>query len=393
MKKKRSRGTGAARSATATEPRAIGLVLPLEYGYAREVRRGVSDWLRAHPDWSVLDVDEGALRYFGSRGRRLAGCVGFLTGRELLSLARRAADGVVNVSGARPPPPEACSVVNDDREIGRVAARHFIERGWRRLRFASPLSMHFARERWEGLREAARAAGAEIGSFSWEHHEDLLQQLRALPRPAAVVAEQDRAAQTLLREARLAGIAVPSDLAVLGVDDDEFIAESETVPLSSVRPAAREIGRRAAEQIRTGRARPGCVVRVPPEGISVRRSTDSFAVPDARLRRALAALQAGLGGKLDLDLVARESGLCRRNMDLFFRRFLRTTPARWVERLRLARAERLLAGTDLPQEEVAAQCGLGGVVALWRLFRRHGHRSPGAYRARFRRRASPEGQP
>lgn len=364
----------------------IAVQLDLGNGFYRHIYQGLGEWIRTHPQWSPLLVDDGALRYFADKGLRLEGLIGPLGHMSETALARLVARQLVNISGAWPPAPDLCTVTNDNREMGRMAARFFIERGWRVLHFTARWPKHFTRERWAGIQEEAARAGANAVSLPpWEHRDDLVAQLRALPRPAAVIAAEDTVAHTILREARVLGIPVPTDLAILGMNDDELMAEVEVTGLSSVRPAAHAVSWKAAELIRTGQARPGRTVLIPPEGVTPRASTDMFAVPDDRVRRALALLQDGFRGPVSLDRIAREAGMGRRNMDLLFTRMLRVTPAQWLERLRLREAQRLLTGTHLTQDQVAERSGYGDPVKFWRAFRRGAGMAPGQYRSKFQK--------
>jgi transcriptional regulator GlxA family with amidase domain len=71
----------------------------------------------------------------------------------------------------------------------------------------------------------------------------------------------------------------------------------------------------------------------------------------------------------------------------FARRFVAetgATPLQWLIAQRVAHAQRLLEGTDLPIEQVAAQAGFGTAGALREHFARAVATSPSAYRRTFR---------
>ncbi|WP_067539464.1 GlxA family transcriptional regulator [Nocardia crassostreae] len=115
-----------------------------------------------------------------------------------------------------------------------------------------------------------------------------------------------------------------------------------------------------------------------------------FSAPVAALppkRNSLRALQIWLEENLDADLslaaLAERSGMSRRHFSRVFATELGTTPARYVERVRMGAARRLLETTDQPLDRVAAAVGLGSPETLYRIFHRHLGVSPGEYRARF----------
>jgi LacI family transcriptional regulator len=362
--------------------RTIGMLLDPSSVFARNVHRGIGRWVRQHPEWSTLTVTAPVLKYFaGKGGRPFAGLIGELGNPDLHRLACAVSRCVVSTTRNQPADAAVCVVTNDNRETGRVAARYFFERGWTQVYFCVRHQATYCyREHRDGIREAAKRIGMEFDVRCWSRPEELRPLLRAFPRGAAVIADNDYTGIALIREARVLGIPVPMDLAILGLDDDDLLVETEAVPMSSVRPSYDEIAWRAAELIRTRRVRPGTFIQILPEGVMERKSTDTFAVSDERVRRALALLNSRCSGSVDIQSVAREAGMSRRNMDLLFRRSLKTTPVRWLQRLRVRRAQRLLARTGLPVEEIAGQCGYANTVSFWRAFRRECGMAPGEYR-------------
>ncbi len=364
--------------------REILVSLPLQMGFARRIFQGIGEGLAHHPDWDLILHDANQMAYFRRTGQRIAGYIGFITNAVVAAEADAVARQCVNVSNFLPPDPARCSVVNDDFAIGRLAARHFIDKGYQKVHYLSPLHPFLAESRWHGIQAEAAEAGVEAVQQWYDSTAQLIGLLRRCERPAAVVTQSDSFALTLLQQARHLGISVPSDLAILGIDDDELLVEATRIPLSSVRVAGRAIGRIAVEWIVAGEAVPGRRLQLPPEGIVQRLSTDSQAVADARLCKALASLNTGFRGPVEVDAVARAAGLSRRNLEHLFAQQLGTTPARWLENRRLQEAKRLLAGTGLSQEAVAAACGFASLVHFWRAFRRAEGMAPGQFRRRFR---------
>jgi transcriptional regulator GlxA family with amidase domain len=67
-----------------------------------------------------------------------------------------------------------------------------------------------------------------------------------------------------------------------------------------------------------------------------------------------------------------------------FARELGTTPARYVEQVRVEAARALLEASDVPLDAVARRCGLGSAESLHRSLSRDVGVTPHAYRQRFR---------
>ena len=107
---------------------------------------------------------------------------------------------------------------------------------------------------------------------------------------------------------------------------------------------------------------------------------------------SIAELQAWIGDHLDdhlgVDALAARAGMSPRTFARAFRRETGTTPAAFVEELRVETARRLLETTDLTVAAVAGRVGMKHPETLHRAFHRRLGTTPDRYRQHFRRRAS-----
>ena len=116
-----------------------------------------------------------------------------------------------------------------------------------------------------------------------------------------------------------------------------------------------------------------------PEGIELLRSAE-------RLAPVLAAIETDLGhDRLDLPRLARIAGLSPSRFHAVFRAAFGVAPARWIQERRLGRARELLAGSELPVNEVAQRAGFQDPFHFSRLFKRREGLAPVAYRERSRK--------
>jgi len=116
------------------------------------------------------------------------------------------------------------------------------------------------------------------------------------------------------------------------------------------------------------------------------------ALEDARLGRAVAAMQERPEHAFTLPRLAEVAGMSRSVFAARFAGALGESPIEFLKRLRLARAARLLTGTDMPVKTVAAEVGYSSRSSFTRAFlARHGAR-PTAFRAAARE-ATPPARP
>lgn len=107
---------------------------------------------------------------------------------------------------------------------------------------------------------------------------------------------------------------------------------------------------------------------------------------------SIADLQAWLGDHFDEDLgveaMSARVAMSPRTFARVFRRETGTTPAAFVEELRVEAARRLLETSDLTVAAVANRVGMRHAETLYRAFHRRLATTPDRYRQHFRRRAS-----
>lgn len=92
---------------------------------------------------------------------------------------------------------------------------------------------------------------------------------------------------------------------------------------------------------------------------------------------------ANLEERLDVDAIARHAHVSPRTLARRFEAELGTTPKRWLQAQRVARARELLETTTLPIQDVARRTGFGSTAALRTHLRRQTARTPSEYRTTF----------
>jgi LacI family transcriptional regulator len=187
----------------------------------------------------------------------------------------------------------------------------------------------------------------------------------------------------VLDACRRAGVAVPDEVAVVGVDNDGLLCELSDPPLSSVEPDARRTGYTAAEildRLMRGRRVPILSHRIPPVGVVTRQSSDTMAVGDADVAEAVRFIRENACSGISVKDVLQRVPLSRRALETRFVKAVGRTPHAEVERVRLERAKHLLLATELPVYEVARRTGFRYQEYLSVAFRRYAGVSPTQFR-------------
>ena len=280
--------------------------------------------------------------------------------------------------------------MNDNEEIGRKGADYLLSLGT----FASYAFVPDASGRgWSRLRESGyRQRLAEAGQTCRIHRperDELSAWLAALPKPAAVMTPFDFRAKEVVEACRRARLAMPKDVSVLGVDDDELICETTHPSISSIRIDQEKIGYRAAEalnRLMSARAPQATRQVQMASGRVIERESTRPTAPAVHLVRKIEAfIDAHFADELSVNDIAGAVGVSRRLADLRFAELTGRTIRRALEDRRLREVQRRLAETDLPIAKVTRLCGYQNDLWVKYVFRRRFGISMSEWRARGRR--------
>lgn len=392
----------ASRSRRFRQPDRKRVLLALGW-YVHEMVVGVAKYAReAH--WVLDDVPSHAGRPPRSwQGDGIIGLFSSEAHRPLIDWVRHCRCPVVDLSDQLPELPFP-RVLPDNNAIGRMAADHLLRQGFGHLAyFAVDLDAPVVRERYEGfgarVREAgrtlhlvdytelARKEGAMDRMLPW-----LARQLARLPKPLGAMAQYDRESMDIVRAAHLAGLPVPEQVAVVGVDNDPIYCELGPIPLSSVASNREMIGYKGAElldRLMRGESPPAQPIRIPPTGLVVRKSSDIVAVNDAQVAKALNFIATQFRESITVADVVRVSGASRRSLYLKFASEVGHSIHREILRQRLDRAKHLLRETDGKLHAVARESGFEDAGILSKAFRQHLGVSASSFRAQQQPRKPP----
>jgi LacI family transcriptional regulator len=278
--------------------------------------------------------------------------------------------------------------------ICRLALDHFWQRGLRRFAFC--YDTHGAR-RGELFTALAAEKGAPVHTFKFSPEltpahlrreaNRIGEMLCRLQRPIGVLAEDDSCARKVIDCCRLAGLAVPEDVAVLGIDNDDTMCELSRPSLSSVALNSERLGYESAaalDAIFRGTPPESCVM-IEPLGVVVRQSTDLIAIADADLAAAMQYIRQHHRQPVQVDEVVAAACMSRRALEIRFRREVGRSIVAELRRVRLETAMQLLRDTDYKIERISEASGFSSAFYFCQVFRKFIGSSPTEYRDSTRR--------
>jgi len=352
--------------------RSVALLIETSNAYARGVLEGIIDYIRHHERWSLFlpEQERGARPPNWLNRWKGDGIIARIETDEIARVVRKTKLPVVDVSAARHLP-DIPWVETDDEAIAKIAAEHLVERGFRHLAFCGDGGFNWSNWRQQHFERFVREAGCEYythdsiprmePTYSWNREKrGLTTWLKRLPRPVGIMACYDIKAQQLLGVCRELDIAVPEEVAVLGVDNDRLLCDLADPPLSSVICNTHRTGYEAAsllDRMMSGEKIGSKPVLLKPLGIETRQSTDILAIDDPDVAAAVRFIRENATSGINVGDVLREVPLSRRILENRFRKTLGRTPHEEITRIRIDRIKRLLSETDLALSEIAARTG------------------------------------
>ena len=377
-------------------PRRVAVVIEASNAYARGLLAGIHSHLREHEPWTVFLPEHGRGRPPLEALARWHGD-GIIARIETPAIARVVADlrrtqrlHVVDVSAARLVP-GVPYVETDDVAITAAAADHFFERDFRQVAYLGDRRFQWSANRRDAFVAAATAKGMVVDVFrhgrGYDDDAAVEAWLAGLPKPVGVFCCYDIRGRQAIDGCRRAGIAVPDEAAILGVDDDELLCALSSPPLSSVIPDAVGAGRQAADlldRLMRGERVDRVEWLLPPVGISTRQSTDVLAIDDDLVVAAVRQIRDHACRGLRVARLAKALSTTRRVLETRFTNRVGHTPHEEILRVQFRRVEQLLRETDLPLTEIAARAGFRHAEYMTVAFNRRHGQPPSAWRKRHR---------
>jgi LacI family transcriptional regulator len=377
------------------KPPRVALIIETSVIYGRRIVNGVARYLRHHSPWSVfLEQHElGKQPPAWLLSRKWDGILSRPTDPALAKQFTKLKVPVVDLNDLYDDLGLPW-IGSDHFSIGKTAAAHLLERGFKHFAFAGFSNEHWAAQRREGFCHAIKAAGMTVAVYEspwrgagvrqWDDDlDDMEQWLRKQPQPLALTACNDIRGLQVLDVAARAGILVPEELAVVGVDPEEILCDLCSPPLSSVEPDAEQIGYRAAEaldRIMQGSRPEQRVIRIPPLRVVTRLSTDTLAIQDRIVAMAARFIRTQALSGCSVDDVLKNVRVSRASLERRFRQQLNRSPQAEIRAVQLNRVKELLIETDYTLERIAGLCGFEHPEYMSVTFKRTCGQTPGQYR-------------
>lgn len=381
------------RQPTPPRSRQIITLMNCVQDYGRRALEGIARYANAHHpgQWRLALMHiEQVQQKMPRLTPDVAGIIAHAYAPRLIEQLAACGVPVVNTSGVAPSP-TLPGVLPDNAAIGRMAAEDLTGRGHRRLVAYEVAGSALTRERRLAFTEAATSAGATVQELrlrSWKRAEpDIAAMLRQTPTPVGIFAGNDGLAVITVRQCQALGMAIPEQVAILGVDNDTLTTNMMEPTISSIDMPWEKLGFEAASRVDLmirGQTPEPHHLFIAPNRVMTRQTTDGHAIEDPDVALIVHHIREHAGQMFTIDQLVELVPASRRSLEQRFKRALGRTLQDHITRVRLERAKRLLTETDYAMPEIAHRSGFSNAAYFATVFRQHTRQTPTAFRSLYR---------
>lgn len=377
--------------------RKIILFIESSRKYGRDIVHGIAQYSLLHGPWTFYKEDT-----FYSRFQRLS--------KDFSWIKRWGADGIITrdfkelhklidlnlpiiaVEAFQEDLSDVTEIVSDHEAMGKLACDYFKRRGFKNFAFCGFRDLPWSIHRNLNFERILRENGSTLSSFNsdssrllqWDkEYPRLIEWLKSLPKPVAILCCNDDRGFDVLEACKTAGLNVPYEVAVLGIDNDEQVCKLANPPLSSITLTTKKAGYMAAKYLDLLMSKKEVDVskiEVKPMGVCTRSSTDSMAIDDEQVVQAMEYINLNHKKIIQVSDVLQEIGCSRTALDSKFMKFIGHSVFQEIRRIRTKKICELLLQTNLPVYKIALQLGYSDADHIARFFKQEKNMTPLEYR-------------
>ena len=378
----------------------VALLVETARGFGRDLLQGIARYSRLHGPWS-FHITPGDYKQVVPKIKQWGG-----TGIIARIPDKHVAQAILNAGvptialgltdeqlSPGNPLSKISEISSDARAVSKMAADHLLERQFIHFAYVGSEDRGWSRRREQAFYNYLAKRGFDTHIYRqpkrpqermWEREQAYLAKwIAELPTPIGLLACDDDRGREVLEACTLAGLNVPEDVAVVGVDNDDVFCDLADPPLSSVALNVESAGYRAAQLLdgmMSGKIRKPRRIVVEAVAVVNRRSTDIVAIDDQDLTAALQFIRRANGRDLSVGSVVEQVSVSRRMLEKRFRQTVGRSILEDIHLVRLEQAKRLLLETPYPVSKIARLAGFGTTGYFIQFFLKRMGKTPRRYR-------------
>ena len=378
----------------------VGLLFNANKAWDRQVIEGIGEFFAiSECNWDIYIEESFCTDRMNAILASADGIIADLDDRNMVQALAGSAKPYVGVGGSfarERDYPQCDYVATDNYALVQLAFENLMKKGIQQIAFFSLPDTH--EKRWATEREKAYYQLAKTHFYRPELYKDydaaiqqrdismraLIAWIRSLAPQSGIIAVTDSRARHLLQACAIAGVKVPDEVAIVGIDDEDLVNYLSRISLTTVVQGARQIGFQAARllhtQLASGQQPALRRIVVPPVGIKERMSADVKQTHDPLVRRALSFISENIHKPLKVVHVINYLGLSRTYVDTRFQKELGCKVHAAILKEKISRCRMLLENKNIPIADIPALAGFPSINYFYDFFSRQMNLTPALYR-------------
>jgi len=371
--------------------------------YGRQLLRGISKYASLYGPWNfymgepfyygVSSTKKSTLHLIGKWG--VDGII-MRESEEIKQIAQTGVPAIICTTYTKERIPGFVSLFGDCAGAGKLAAEHLLARGLKHFAYCGLDNMFWSDERGASFQKHISQAGFNVQFYKqpsskrkqlWEFEQGIMSEwLRRLPKPVGLMTCTDDRSQDVVEACKAAGIHIPEEIAIVGVDNDEFVCGLSNPPLTSVALNATNAGYEAAEMLHglmKGKKRTDAVIIARATHVVARQSTDILAIDDAEVAGAINFIRQNARRAIQLFDVVNSGTLSQRALQQRFKKVLGRTIHDEINRVRIDHICQLLLNTHKSISDIALELEFNSAEHIARYFKKEKGIVPREFRKQF----------
>jgi len=379
----------------------IALLMDTGRAYEQGIVRGISRYSLLHGPWHFfrkMPLVSGGQDRIGPRQILQWGAQGLVLreGTDVQKLLSLPIPTVV--APFTQPFPHHTNILTDDLAIGRMGAQYLLNCGFSQFAFVGMgEDFYWSWGRRCSFQAAIAEAGLEVETLSlpinghlisWSAAQRCLQKwLAGLPKPTGIMACNDDICLHVIEACKAGHIAIPDEVGLLGVGNDEMICTLTSPPLSSIALGTEKAGFEMAHWLERKAAQPkvdAACFQVDPIRVVARQSSDVLMIDDPLVRKTVRFIQDHAHQGLSVGDVLQEVPISRSVLYDRFHQVMGQSLYEFIRRVRMERTAQMLIETDLSINDIARAVGFADQKNIARYFKQIMGKTPLQYRRAYR---------
>ena len=283
------------------------------------------------------------------------------------------------------------NLTGDYEGTGKMAAQYFRRKLFTEYAFFGIKNLIWSEERKKGYMDEALSINGRFYLYEEEpaagdDRSRIIEWLKSLPKHTAMFCCDDAHALYMIETCMIAGISVPDDIAILGVDDDELLCSISDPQISSIQLDVEQGGYITCKYLHqqiTGKNKKPFNISISPLGIRERGSTLVHNISDKEVRKVMDFIEENYTKDLNMSNILPLVPLSRRSIEMRFKKATSMSIYQYLLVVRVEYFAYLLTTTDRSLMDIAYEVGFRDFTNVSRIFRKYKGCTPTEYRRKY----------